>query len=372
MDETFEIFMVATPGFENALLSEALENGFANAERTQGGVSVIGNWEDVWRANLVMRGATRILARVGSFMAFHLAQLDKRARKFPWGDVLRTDIPVRVEVTTSKKSKIYHAGAATQRIETALKDSHGMTISADAPLTIKVRIDDNRVTVSIDTSGESLHKRGHKEAVGKAPMRETLASLMLRECGYDGAEPVLDPMCGSGTFPIEAAEIAAGLLPGRTRDFAFESLASFDATRWAAMKAVPPKAPKTPVVRFYGSDRDQGAVGMAQKNAERAGVADWCQFERKPISDLTPPDGPAGIVMINPPWGARIGERKLLFALYGAMGKTLSERFKGWDIGLVAPDAGLVKATGLGLEPVGAPADMGGTKVTLYRTRVRG
>jgi len=371
MSTEFQIFLVAPPGLEPILADEAREKGFRNVEPVPGGVNVTGGWPEVWRANLALRGAARVLVRIAEFRAMHLAQLDKRSRKVDWAEVLRLDVPVKVE-TTCRQSKIYHAKAATQRVETAIREGLGAEISAEAALVVKVRIEDDLVTVSLDTSGEALHRRGHKQAVGKAPMRENLAALFLRQMGFDGTQTVVDPMCGSGTFPIEAAEIAAGLLPGRTRDFAFESLASFDATRWAAMKAVPPKAPKTPVVRFYGSDRDQGAVGMAQKNAERAGVADWCQFERKPISDLTPPDGPAGIVMINPPWGARIGERKLLFALYGAMGKTLSERFKGWDIGLVAPDAGLVKATGLGLEPVGAPADMGGTKVTLYRTRVRG
>ena len=119
MSEQFEIFMTGTPGLEPALLTEALQHGFVGAQQVQGGVVFTGGWEDVWRANLVMRGATRVLARIGSFMAFHLAQLDKRSRKFPWGDVLRADAPLRVEVATSKKSKIYHAGAATQRIETA-------------------------------------------------------------------------------------------------------------------------------------------------------------------------------------------------------------------------------------------------------------
>ena len=135
----FEIFMVATPGFESALCAEALENGFDGATVTQGGVTFTGTWPDVWRANLQMRGATRILARVGTFMAFHLAQLDKRSRKFPWGDILRPDIPIRVEVTCTK-SKIYHAGAASQRIETALRESFGATIAADGPISLKVRI----------------------------------------------------------------------------------------------------------------------------------------------------------------------------------------------------------------------------------------
>jgi putative N6-adenine-specific DNA methylase len=367
MEDSFEIFMVATPGLEDTLLSEALENGFANAESTQGGVTTLGNWEDVWRANLAMRGASRILARVGSFMAFHLAQLDKRARKFPWGDILRTDISVRVEVTTSKKSKIYHAGAATQRIETALKDSHGMTISADAPLTIKVRIDDNRVTISIDTSGDSLHKRGHKEAVGKAPMRETLASLMLRECGYNGVEPVLDPMCGSGTFLIEATEMAAGLLPGRSRDFAFMRLANFDSGRWSILRKMGEDT-KPITQHFYGSDRDVGAVRMSRANAERAGVAEHITFENMSAADITRPEGPAGLIICNPPYGGRIGNPKLLYGLYASLGETLRERFSGWRVGIVTSEAGLAKATGLPFKPKGAAIPHGGIKVWLFQT----
>ena len=367
MDTEFQIFLVAPPGLEQILADEATDKGFRGALPIPGGVTITGGWPEVWRANLTLRGAGRVLVRIAEFRAMHLAQLDKRSRKVAWGDVLRADVPIKVEATC-RKSRIYHAKAATQRVETAIREGLGAVIAADAALVVKVRIEDDLVTISLDTSGEVLHRRGHKQAVGKAPMRENLAALFLRQMGFDGTQTVVDPMCGSGTFPIEAAEIAAGLYPGRTRSFAFESLASFDPAAWAAMKD---QTPQAPAVRFYGSDRDQGAVGMARKNADRAGVAEWCVFDRKPISDLTPPDGPAGIVMINPPWGARIGERKLLFALYGALGKTLAERFKGWKIGLVAPDAGLVKATGLRLEPAGAPVDMGGTKVTLYRATPR-
>jgi len=368
MTTPFEIFMVATPGLEKALLSEALDNGFADAKVTQGGVTISGTWEDVWRANLVMRGATRVLARVGSFMAFHLAQLDKRARKFPWGDILRPDVPVRVEVSTSKKSKIYHAGAATQRIETALKESHGMTISADAPVSIKARIDDNRVIISVDTSGESLHKRGHKEAVGKAPMRETLASLMLRECGYDGVEPVLDPMCGSGTFLIEAAEIAMGLNPGRTRDFAFQQLATFDEGTWDAMRKVDVIHP--PTNHFYGSDRDAGAIRMATANAERAGVAEHITFQNLSAADIKRPDGPPGLIICNPPYGGRIGNQNMLYGVYAGLGDAIKREFSGWRVGLVTSEAGLAKAAGLPFKPKGAPIPHGGLKVWLFQTGI--
>ena len=367
MIDTFEIFMVATPGFEESLLAEALENGFSEPRITQGGVTFNGSWEDVWRANLTMRGATRVLARIGNFMAFHLAQLDKRARKFPWGDVLRADVPVRVEVSTSKKSKIYHAGAATQRIETALQEDHAITVSPDAQVVVKVRIDDNRVTISVDTSGESLHKRGHKEAVGKAPMRETLAALMLRDCGYSGSEPVLDPMCGSGTFLIEAAEIASGLHPGRTRNFAFQQLATFDAGRWSILR----RAGEThaPAQHFHGSDRDAGAVRMSTANARKAGVADYITFQNLSVNDVKRPDGPPGLVICNPPYGARIGNQKLLYGVYAGMGDMLKSEFKGWRVGIVTNDPSLAKATGLPFKPKGAPIPHGGLKVWLFQTR---
>lgn len=366
MSDHFEIFMVGTPGLEKALLSEALENGFADAKQTAGGVIINGTWEDVWRANLVMRGATRVLARVGNFMAFHLAQLDKRARKFPWADVLRPDVPVRVEVSTSRKSKIYHAGAATQRIETALKENHGMTISADAPVAVKVRIDDNKVTISVDTSGESLHKRGHKEAVGKAPMRETLAALMLRECGYDGREPVLDPMCGSGTFLIEAAEIATGLYPGRSRDFAFQQLATYNDARWQDLRRVgETHAPKQ---HFFGSDRDAGAIRMATANAERAGVGDHITFENLNAADIQRPEGPPGLIICNPPYGGRIGNQNMLYGVYAGLGEAIKREFSGWRVGLVTSEAGLAKATGLPFNPKGAPIPHGGLKVWLFQT----
>jgi putative N6-adenine-specific DNA methylase len=366
MTTPFEIFMVCTPGFEPALLSEALENGFTDAQITPGGITIMGTWEDVWRANLVMRGATRILARVGSFMAFHLAQLDKRARKYPWGDVLRQDVPVRVEVSTSKKSKIYHAGAATQRIETALKESHGMTIAADAPVSIKVRIDDNRVTISVDTSGESLHKRGHKEAVGKAPMRETLAALMLRECGYTGNEPVLDPMCGSGTFVIEAAEIAIGLHPGRTRDFAFQKLATFDPDTWQDLRSV--DKIQTPKHHFYGSDRDAGAIRMATANAERAGVADHITFQNLSAADIKRPEGPPGLIICNPPYGGRIGNQNMLYGVYAGLGEAIKREFTGWRVGMVTSEVGLAKAAGLPFKPKGPALPHGGLKIWLFQT----
>ena len=365
-DQTFEIFLTAPPGLEPVLAEEVRAAGFATPQTVPGGVTTQGGWPEVWRANLVLRGATRVLVRIGGFRAFHLAQLDKRARKFEWGDFLRTDVPVKVETTTNRKSKIYHAGAATQRIETALKDSHGITVADDAELRLMARIDDNFVMFSLDTSGTSLHKRGHKEAVNKAPMRETLAALFLRQMGFDGTQPVLDPMCGSGTFVIEAAEMAAGLAPGRTRSFAFESLASFDSAAWAQMKAA--QTSGTPPKQFFGSDRDAGAVRRSPANAERAGVDGFTEFTNVAIADLQRPDCDPGIVIINPPYGARISNKGPLFAVHAQMGEVLKERFAGWRVGIITSEPQLAKATGLTFAKTSPPVPHGGLKVKLYQT----
>ena len=360
---TMPLFLACPPGLEPILRTEARQLGWKKAKAVAGGVEFFGSWKDVWRANLELRGATRVLVRIGSFTAMHLSQLDKRARKFRWADFLRPDVPVRVEVV-SRRSKIYHEGAAKQRIERAIAEELGAPIEAEAPVTLKVRIEANLVTLSIDSSGDSLHKRGHKEAVGKAPMRETLATLFLRSCGYDGTQPIYDPMCGSGTFVIEAAEMALGLQAGRARSFAFELLAPFDAEAFAELKS--DKGGSSDLM-FFGSDRNAGAIENAKANAERAGVAQNTRFLEAAISDIECPEGVPGIVMVNPPYGARIGEKKKLFGLYSALGQKLKSEFAGWRVGIVTSDADLARATGLpGLEN-GPPIPHGGLKVKLYQ-----
>ncbi|WP_341211134.1 class I SAM-dependent RNA methyltransferase [uncultured Limimaricola sp.] len=371
-DTIFEIFLQAPPGLESLLADEAREKGFDAPAAVPGGVTTRGGWEEVWRANLELRGAGRVLVRIGGFMAFHLAQLDKRARKFAWGEVLRPGETVRVDVVC-RRSKIYHAGAAKQRIETAL-EAFGVVIAqggeeADdtdaSAIAIKVRIEDNEVLFSLDSSGAPLHRRGTKQFVGKAPMRETLAALFLRACGYDGREPVYDPMCGSGTFVLEAAGIAAGVAPCLSRPFAFERLASFDAARWAQMRDGAASAVATDL-RFTGSDRDAGAVSGANANAERAGLGSVASFRHAAVSDAAPPEGPPGLVIVNPPYGGRIGNKKLLYGLHGALGETLRRNFRGWRVGIVTSEPGLARATGLPVTPWGPSVPHGGLKITLF------
>ncbi len=364
--DDFEIFLVALPGLEATLCEEAAEAGFPTPRAVPGGVKFRGLWPDVWRANLVLRGATRVLARIDSFQVETLDKLAHRARRVPWAKILRADVPVDIDVSCSR-SRLYHTAAVAERIAAAMRDKHGVVTSDAAPVTIMVRIDNNIATISVDTSGELLHKRGHKQDSHRAPLRETMAALFLRNCGYAGREPVVDPMCGSGTFVIEAAEIAAGLVPGRARAFAFEHLATFDDARWLGLRAAQLPGPK-PTVRFYGSDREQPAIETSRLNAARSGVDAVCDFAHHPVSELQPPPGPPGLVIVNPPYGERMGDKERLSALYRALGRTLTNRFTGWRVGLVTSDKSLAYATALPFLPPSAPVSHGGVRVTLFRT----
>lgn len=378
----FEIFLTAPPGLEAVLCDEVKAQGFRAPKAVPGGVRIEGRWHDVWRANLVVRGANRVLARLDSFRVEHLDKLEQRARRVPWAGVLRPDVPFRVEATCAR-SRIYHTGAAAERIARAIAAETGAPHAVDADaddeageedaaVTVTARLDNNVCTISLDTSGALLHKRGFKEAVAKAPLRETFAALLLRQCGYDGTETVYDPMCGSGTFVIEAAEIAARLAPGRARSFAFEHLATFDAARWQALREAAHAKAMTPAVRAYGSDRDPNAIAMSRANAARAGVAGVTAFEPRSIGTAGPPGGPPGLVILNPPYGTRIGDRKKLNALYRAIGARLREAFAGWRVGMITSEPALAKATGLPFLPPGPPVPHGGLRITLYRTGTLG
>lgn len=395
--EPFEILIVTPPGLETVLLSEVQNNGFKLPKIIRGGVTIQGGWPDVWRANLTLRGASKVLVRIGGFRAFHLAQLDKRARKFPWHEILTRGYSVKVDVNTNRKSKIYHAGAAIERLERAIHETFGAEIAEtleSADIIFKVRIDDNNVMISVDSSGAGLHKRGFKQAMGKAPMRETMAALFLQACGYTGDEPVVDPMCGSGTFLIEAAEIAQNLMAGRGRSFAFERFKTYDPVRVDALKAEWPI--RKTEHRFYGFDRNVNVIDYANQNAERACVSNVCQFLPTPIETLKRPEGAVkamkntgenrldnslgnsakaigagcGLVIVNPPYGARIGKKKDLFGLYSRFGAVMRDQFSGWRVGLITSDINLAHATQLPWKPMSEPIAHGGLKVRLFQTDI--
>ena len=192
-------------------------------------------------------------------------------------------------------------------------------------------------------------------------LRHRLQGLRL-----EGRAPLLDPVCGSGTFVIEAAQLAAGLAPGRSRGFAFERLANFDRDAFMALRSRPPHARSD--APCFGLDRDPGAVRMASENAERAEVSDRVQFSEGVVKDLQRPDCAPGWVVANPPYGARIGDKSAVFGVYKTFGAVMRERFSGWRAAFITTDEKMAKATGLAFDHTSAPIDHGGLKIRLYVT----
>ena len=362
----FEFFAVCVPGLEPQLRDELIELGYKDARAIAGGVVLNAPLGAASDLNMRSRGATRFLVRVAQFPAVHLSQLDKKARKLDWDTWIKPGTSVGVEASC-KRSKIYHSGAAKQRVAQAIMasiDAKTPEGESDPDLSVMVRIDRDLCTISLDTSGTALHKRGFKQAVGKAPLRESMAALFLRALGYDGSQAVADPLCGSGSFLLEAAQWHLGLAPGRMRSFAYQHIVGLEAQDLAP--ATPSVTAKlTP--RFFGFDRDAGAVRSATENAERGGVASLCQFSNQSISALSAPDGvEPGLVIANPPYGERIGEIKKLAPLYASMGKVLAGGFTGWRVGIVTTSQHLIDATGLPFAKPGPVVHHGGIKVRLW------
>jgi putative N6-adenine-specific DNA methylase len=321
-------FAVTAPGIEAITAGEIAELGLPVTGTEPGGVSFEADAEELARANLWLRTAARVLVRVAEFHAYSFAELERHARKVPWDDFLADGVRPVFRVT-SKKSRLYHHAAIAERLERWL----GRDVLHDAPEQLfVVRVHRDRVTISADSSGELLHKRGYRLEQGKAPLRETLAAAMLLAIGWDGTVPLVDPFAGSGSIPIEAAMIARGMAPGGQRRFAMD--------RWgilgAAAAEVAPGRPSTvdrrPIIS--ASDRDAGAVAVMGRNAERAGVADALSIRRAVISDLELPETP-GWIVTNPPYGVRVGERQQLRDLYAQFGHVLRSRARGWQLAML-------------------------------------
>jgi putative N6-adenine-specific DNA methylase len=362
----YEAWAVAAPGVEALLERELRTIGFADATASPGGVSFECDAAGLARANLHSRLASRIVVRLAAFRATAFYELERSARKIDWARFIRPKGAFRLRVT-AKKSKLYHSDAIAQRVAEAVvravpsavavalkgKDDEGDAIdspeasAADGSQLIVVRFDRDECTISADSSGELLHRRGYRQAVARAPLRETLAAAMLAAVGYDASRPLVDPFCGSGTLVIEAAMLARDIAPGLQRSFAAERWPEARAAVWRTVRdearaRIKPSA-GAPLI---GSDRDAGAIEAAQANAARAGVSADVQFVQRALSDLEVPEGP-GLLIANPPYGVRVGERAPLRDLYARLGQVVRTRCVGWRVTLLSPDRALEGQTGL-------------------------
>jgi putative N6-adenine-specific DNA methylase len=381
------LFAITAPGLEPLAQAELRAMGI-DATAEPGGVSWTGGAGDLYAANLRLRTASRVTVLAAGFRARTFFELERHARKIPWERWVPRGGTVRLRVT-SRKSKLYHEGAIAQRVLEAIEhrvgplaasgvvaDEEGGEDEGDAQLFI-VRFVRDACTIRADASGALLHLRGYRQALARAPLRETLAASMLLGSGWDGASPLLDPMCGSGTIPIEAALIARRIAPGlaspdrEPRDYAFTSWPDFDVELWARVvdRAAAEILPAAPIP-ILGSDRDEGAIQAAASNAARAGVSEDVDLSVRPISAINPPPGP-GWMVINPPYGIRVGERDPLRNLYAALGRTLRDRCPGWTLALLSPDHALERQVGLPLDEALRTSN-GGIPVRLVVGRVPG
>ncbi len=363
------LFAVTPPGVEEITVAELRALGVSKPEATPGGVEFRGTLDDLYRANLELRTATRVLVRVGSFPARGFDPLRRRAARLPWERFLADGDALALRVTC-RKSRLYHSGAVAERLREAIAlrlgfappqrpvpddaaeaETETRALAARSQLVL-VRIDHDLCSVSVDASGEPLHRRGYRQTTGKAPLRETLAAALLLASGWDIESPLLDPFCGAGTIAIEAALLARRRAPGRTRRFAFEAWRDFDALRWAALLAAADarSAAVSHTPRIAASDRDAGAVAAARANAQRADVEADLEISQRPLSALAVPAGP-GWIVTNPPHGVRLSGRGDLRNLYARLGQVLRARCGGWHVALLSPGARLFEAAGLPLEP---------------------
>lgn len=354
---SYSYFCPCPRGLENALAEELAEIA-ANSSTLKlhntvpGGVHCSGHLTDAMRLNLHSRIASRVLLRIahGSYAnENHIYDLALAAK---WEDWFDLDHTIRVDVN-SIKSPLKSLEFVTLKIKDGLcdrfRDRTGKRPSVDtrAPdMRIWGFLDARNVTLYLDTSGEGLFKRGWRMETGDAPLRENLAAGLLRTAGWKPGTPLLDPMCGSGTLLVEAAQMLAGIPPGLNRTFAFEKFNNFKRADWDALRAAVKPAPLPTKPTLFGSDISGDMVVMARNNLERAGISFDVPLKQIDAQEIKPPTGIPGLLIANPPYGERIGVRgdssqepdELAVAFFRAFGSTLKSRFAGWTVCLFTAD----------------------------------
>jgi putative N6-adenine-specific DNA methylase len=344
----YECFAIAAPGLEPLVARELTALG-VRGKVVPGGVTFHATSEQLYTANLWLRVASRVIVRLATFRAAAFYELERQARRVSFERYIGAGAAVDIRVSC-RKSRLYHSDAVAERIRQAIERRTGSTIpAAENGVLVIVRLSHDECTVSIDSSGALLHRRGYRLATAKAPMRETLAAALLS--GWNGETALLDPFCGSGTIPIEAAWIARHRAPGSMRSFAFMQWPEFDRALWTTLYDRAKSMERPSTVRIIGVDRDAGATEAARENAIRAGVEGDIDIRTQTISDLESP-GENGWLVTNPPWGVRVGEEAKLRDLYARLGQVAKKQLPGWHLAILAPEAArLAQSSQLPLAP---------------------
>ena len=369
-ETTYQLFAVCPLGIE-AILANELKCLGIKGELTQGGVEFSGDLLTLYSVNLWLRSASRVLVRIGQFKLLSLKEAPEKFARYPWEIYLGNKKRVRIRAACHK-SKIYHSDAIAERLAKGISKRLKREITivkesqdSKAPL-IFVRLFKDRCTISVDSSGEHLYKRGYKRFTVSAPIRENLAAAMLLASNYSGDKPLIDPFCGSGTIVAEAAMIAARIPPGRKRKFAFMKWKNFDKSLWTKIVQHSECFKKRPPFPIIGLDKDENAIIAATANIQEANLSEFITLKKQNILSFIPSDISPGIIVTNPPYGKRTKENDSLLDFYSELGKHFKTRFVNWEISLILPQnyPNLKRSLGLSLKKVTSFSN-GGIKVDL-------
>ena len=331
---TFELIVPCHFGLEAVMKKEILDLGYEVSQVEDGRVTFIGDAEAICRANIFLRTTERVLLKVGSFHAETFEDLFQGTRAIPWEEYLPKDAKFWVAKASSIKSKLFSPSDIQSIMKKAMvermKKAYGIEWFPEngASFPLRVFLHKDTVTVALDTTGESLHKRGYRTLTSKAPITETLAAALIMLTPWKSDRILVDPFCGSGTFPIEAAMIAANMAPGMNREFLSEDWKHLIPRKcwYDAMDEANDFVDLSVQTDIQGYDIDGDIVRAARANAKAAGVDEMIHFQQRSVSDLSHPKK-YGFLITNPPYGERIEDKKNLPELY----KTIGERFAELD-----------------------------------------
>jgi len=362
-----KFYIVVSPGLEETCAAELTAIDIPPLKIDTGGIACAGRLRELYLANLWLRTASRILVRFAECRSRDFPDLYRKAQRLPWGRFIRPETSVAFRVTCHG-SRLNHTTRVAETLESALNQALGRTTNPveKNPQLVMVRIVDDLVTISIDSSGELLHRRGYRKSVTAAPLRETLAAGILWLLAWKGHEPLVDPMCGSGSFLLEAALLARQKAPGLNRRFAFMAWPGYRQGLWTLLCDEAQRGQIDCEGSISGYDTDPDAVAIARDNCERIDNSGQVSITRLSLADQPIHDG-QGLVVCNPPYGKRLSLDDDPKTCYREIGGHLGRVYPGWRIAMLCPDPAWVKATGLPFKQL-AELDNGGLSVGLYAT----
>lgn len=344
---TQRYYAITAPGFEKQLADEIDAVGGRKIVKSTGGAEFDATHRTFYRAVYEVRTSNRLYLRVDEFRSRDLPELYRKTRRYQWERLLGGDNKVFIKAV-ARKSREMHTGKIAESAGHALREHFEKDLGREAPEILDehedgaqyllVRLDDDRCQLSLDASGAHLYKRGWRQDAVEAPIRESLAAALLIRSGWNPRRPLVDPVCGSGTFLVEGAWMAARRPPGDMRGFAFHRWANFRQPLWDDVVAVARKRMReVDEVGFWGYDTDPSAVEAAQANAARAGVEATTDFAQADIAELSAPTDNTGTVIANPPYGERLEEAGGPKQVWERLLDRFAAGFEGWRLGIVLP-----------------------------------